>query len=140
MLAHIGGQFLMTPSILWRAPVPPAAKHLHKMLLPPSWFTVGILFMGLQVSPCFLQTYRWSLSTCERANCCLAFLWRFWRRGLFLVFQVLLMQNLFYCGYRYLSGCFLQHLHMVNCCCSGIDLHFSHQTTFISRRQNASPS
>jgi hypothetical protein len=29
---------------------------------------------------------------------------------------------------------------MVLCCCSGIDLHFSHQNTFISRRQNASPS
>ena len=24
------------------------------------------------------------------------------------------------------------------CCCSGIDLHFSHQSTLISRRQNAS--
>jgi hypothetical protein len=36
--------------------------------------------------------------------------------------------------------CFLQHLHKVLCCCSGIDLHFSHQSTFISRRQNASPS
>ena len=35
---------------------------------------------------------------------------------------------------------FLQHLHKVLCCCSGIDLHFSHQSMFISRRQNASPS
>ncbi|XP_051523113.1 protein chibby homolog 1-like isoform X3 [Myxocyprinus asiaticus] len=32
------------------------------------------------------------------------------------------------------------HLHSVLCCCSGIDLHFLHQTTFIFRRQNASPS
>uniref|UniRef100_A0A4W5KCK3 Uncharacterized protein n=1 Tax=Hucho hucho TaxID=62062 RepID=A0A4W5KCK3_9TELE len=28
----------------------------------------------------------------------------------------------------------------VLCCCSGIDLHFSHQSTLISRRQNVSPS
>uniref|UniRef100_A0A673XLR6 Opsin 7, group member a n=1 Tax=Salmo trutta TaxID=8032 RepID=A0A673XLR6_SALTR len=44
------------------------------------------------------------------------------------------------CGYRYFCTCFLQHLHKVLCCCSGINLHFSHQSTFISRRQNASPS
>ena len=36
--------------------------------------------------------------------------------------------------------CFLQQLHKVLRCCSGIDLHFSHQSTFISRRQNESPS
>ena len=48
--------------------------------------------------------------------------------------------DLFYCWYRYLCTCFLQHLHKVLCCCSGIDLHFSHQRTFISRRQNPSPS
>ena len=34
----------------------------------------------------------------------------------------------FYCGYRYFCTCFLQHLHKVLCCCSGIDLHFSHQS------------
>jgi hypothetical protein len=28
----------------------------------------------------------------------------------------------------------------VLCCRSGIDLHFSHQSTFTSRRENASPS
>ena len=44
------------------------------------------------------------------------------------------------CGYRYFCTCFLQHLHKVLCCCSGIDLHFPHQSTFISRRQNVSPS
>ena len=46
----------------------------------------------------------------------------------------------FYCGFRYFGTCFLQHLHKILCCCSGIDLHFSHQSTFISKRQNASPS
>ena len=35
-----------------------------------------------------------------------------------------------------LCTCFLQHLHKVLCCCSGIDFHFSHQRMFISRRQN----
>jgi hypothetical protein len=44
-------------------------------------------------------------------------------------------EDSFYCGYRYFCTGFLQHL----CCCSEIDLHFSHQSTFISRRQNASP-
>ena len=44
--------------------------------------------------------------------------------------------DLFYCGYRYFCTCFFQHLHKVLCCCSGIDLHFSHQSMFISRRQN----
>ena len=44
------------------------------------------------------------------------------------------------CGYIYFYSCFLQHLHKVLCCCSGIDFHFSHQSTFISKRQNASPS
>ena len=41
---------------------------------------------------------------------------------------------------RYFCTGFLQHLHKVLCCCSGIDLHLSHQSTFISRRQKASPS
>ena len=45
-----------------------------------------------------------------------------------------------YCGNRYFCICFLQHLHKVLCCCSDIDLHFSHQSKFISRRQNTSPS
>ena len=49
------------------------------------------------------------------------------------------ISDLFYCGYRYFCTCFLQHLHKVLCCCSGIDMNFSHQSTFISRRQNASP-
>ena len=41
---------------------------------------------------------------------------------------------------RYFRTRFLQHLHRVLCCCSGIDLHFSHHSMFISKRQNASPS
>ena len=48
--------------------------------------------------------------------------------------------HLIYCGHRYFCTCLLQHLHKVLCCCSGIDLHFSRQSTFISRRQNAFPS
>ncbi|CDQ64308.1 unnamed protein product [Oncorhynchus mykiss] len=32
-----------------------------------------------------------------------------------------------------------KHLHKVLCCCSGIDFHFLHQSTFISRRQKTSP-
>ena len=44
------------------------------------------------------------------------------------------IKDLFFCGYRYFWTCFLQHLHTVLCCCSGMDLHFSHQNMFISRR------
>ena len=55
-------------------------------------------------------------------------------------FQVMPTLDLFYCRYILFCTCFLQHLHKVLCCCSGIDLHFSHQSMFISRRQNASPS
>jgi hypothetical protein len=55
-------------------------------------------------------------------------------------FQVMSITISFYCGYRHFWTCFLQHLHKVLCCCSGIDLHLSHQSMFISRGQNASPS
>ena len=122
------------PSILWSAPFPPAAKHPPNKMLPPPCFTGEMVFFSLQASHCFLHTWQWSfwpnwsvfvsldqrtflqkvrsLSPCAVANRSLAFLWWF----------------------------FLQHIHKVLCCCSGIDLHFSHQSTLISRRQNASPS
>ena len=47
---------LMLPSILWSAPVPPAAKHPYNMLLLPPCFTVGMVFFDLQATPFFLQT------------------------------------------------------------------------------------
>jgi hypothetical protein len=56
------------------------------------------------------------------------------------VFQVMSTQDSFYCGYIYFYTRFLQHLHTVLCCCPGIVWHFSHQSTFISRWQNTSPS
>ncbi|KAK6319802.1 hypothetical protein J4Q44_G00089090 [Coregonus suidteri] len=37
------------------APVPPAAKHPHKMMLPPPCFTVGMVFFGLQAYPFFIR-------------------------------------------------------------------------------------
>ena len=52
--------YLMMPSILWSAPVPPAAKHPHNMM-PHPCFTVGMVLFGLQDSPFFLQTWQWSL-------------------------------------------------------------------------------
>ena len=91
------------PSILWSAPLPPAAKHPHNMMLPPLCFAVGMVFFGLQASPFFLQTWWWSLwpnssifissyqrtflqkvwylSPCAVANRSLPFLWRFWSSG-----------------------------------------------------------
>ena len=46
--------------LFWPAPVLPAAKHPHNMMLQPSCFTVGMVFFSLQASPFFLQTW-WSL-------------------------------------------------------------------------------
>ena len=60
-VASIYPHLLVMPSILWSAPVPPASKHPHNMMLPPPCFTVGMVFCRLQASPVFLQTYRWSL-------------------------------------------------------------------------------
>jgi hypothetical protein len=37
----------MMPSILRSAPVPPAAKHPHNMMLPLMCFTFGMVFFGL---------------------------------------------------------------------------------------------
>ena len=34
------------PSTLGSAPVPPAAKYLHNMILPPPYFTVRMVFSG----------------------------------------------------------------------------------------------
>ena len=41
---------LSIPSILGSAPVPPAAKHPHNMMLPSPCFTVGMVFFSLQAS------------------------------------------------------------------------------------------
>jgi hypothetical protein len=89
----------------------------------------------------FLQKVQ-SLSPSAVANRGLSFLLRFWSSGFFLAKRPFGL-------YRYRTPftvdidtctCFLQHLHKVLCCCSGIGLYFSHQSMFISRRQNASPS
>ena len=70
------------------------------------------------------------------------FLWRFWSSGFFLAERPFRLYR-----YRYhftvdidiflpVSSSIFNFL----CCCSGIDLHFSHQSTLISKRQNVSPS
>ena len=84
-----------------------------------------------------------SLSPCAVANHSLAFFMTVleqWLLPCWAAFQVMSIWDSFYCGYRYFCTCFLQHLHKVLCCCSGIYLHFSHHSMFISRRQNTSPS
>ena len=114
-------------------------------LFPPN---ITMVIMAKQFYFCFIRpVYNFSkiryVSTCAVANCSLAFLWQFWSSGFFLAVQTFRLcqyRTCFYCGYRYFCTCFLQHLHKVLCCCSGIDLHFSHQSTFSSRRQKASPS
>ena len=63
-----------------------------------------------------------------------------WLLPCWAAFQVMSIKDSFYCGYRYFWTRFHQHLHKVLWCCSGIDLHFPHQSTFISRKQNAFPS
>lgn len=45
----------MIPSILWNSPVSTAAQHLHNMILPPAYFTVGMVLSGQQSSTFFLQ-------------------------------------------------------------------------------------
>ena len=71
------------------------------------------------------------------------FLWRFWSSGFFLAerpFRLCWYRTRFTVNIDIFCTCFLQHLHNVLCCCSGIDLHISYQGTLISRRQNESPS
>ena len=147
----------MIPSILWSAPVPRAAKHPHNMMLPPRASRLGwcssackpplfgyygqtVLFLFHQTRGHFSKKY----DLCPHVHL-LTVVWvflRFWSSGFFLAERPfrLCRYRTFYCGYRYFFTCFLQHRHKVLCCCSGIDLHSSHQSTFISRRQNTSPS
>ena len=151
----------MMPSILWGALVPPVAKHPHNMMLPPPCFTVGMVFLGLQASHFFLQTYdghygpknlflfhqtrghfskKYDLSPHVKLQTIVwLFLWRFWSSGFFLAERCRYWTR-FTVDIDTFCTCFLQHLHKVLSCCSGIDMHFSHQSMFITRRQNTSPS
>ena len=69
------------------------------------------------------------------ANRSLAFLGRFWSSEFFLAERPFRL-----CGYRTHFTVDIDTFVPVSSsiCCSGIDLHFSHQSTFISRRQNVS--
>jgi hypothetical protein len=138
--------------------------HPHNMMLPSPCFTVGMVSFGLQASPfsskhkdghygqtvlfLFHETrghFSKKYHLCPHVQLQTVvwlFLWRFWSSGFFLAERPFRL-----CRYRTrftvdIDTCtrFLQHLHKVLCCGSGIDLHFSHQSTFISRRGNASPS
>ena len=48
------------PSILTSIPVPAAEKHSQSMMLPPPWFTVGMVFVRWWAVAGFLQT--WNLA------------------------------------------------------------------------------
>ena len=96
----------MMPSMLLNAPVPPAAKHPHNMMLPPPCFMVGMVFFGLQASPFsskyndddFGQTVPFLFHQTrehfsKKDDLCpheklqpvvWLFLWRFWSSGFFL--------------------------------------------------------
>ena len=108
-------------------------------LFPPN---ITMVIMAKQFYFCFIRPediYQKStifVPMCS-SNRSLAFLWRFWSSGFFLAEQPFRL-----CPYRtrFTVDTSLQHLHKVLCCCSGIDLHFLHQITFFSRRQNTSPS
>ena len=154
----------MTPSILWSAPVPLEAKHPHNMMHPPPCFTVGMVFFSLQASHfsskhndghygqivlfLFHQTtghFSKKYGLCPHVQLQTIILLFY---GSFGAVAPSLLNDLsgyvdiglVYCGYRYFYTCFLQHLHNILCRCSGIDSHFSRQSTFISRRQNTSPA
>ena len=121
---------LMMPSILWSAQVPPSARRCHLRAsrlrwcssackLPPfsskhndDHYSQTVLFLFHQTRGYFSKKY----NLCPHV-------------------QLQTVGWLFY----FCTG-FLQHRHMVLCCCSGIDLHLSHHSTFISRRRNVSPS
>ena len=129
------------PSILWSAPVPPAAKH------PTTWCChPRASQLGWCSSACMPSPFSSKHNDGHYGHTVLFLFHQ--TRGHFskkyvpcrAAFQVISILDTFYCGYRYFCTCFLQHLHRVLCCCSGIELHFSNQSMFISNRQNGSPS
>ena len=111
-------------------------------LFPPN---IMMVIMAKQFYFCFIRPQEISPNSTIFVPMCSCkpqsgFLWRFWSSGFFLAEWPFRL-----CRYRTrftvdIDTCFFQHLHKVICCCSGIDLHISHQSTFIHRRQNASPS
>ena len=155
LLQYIHIIFLPHDAIYFVKCTSPCSKAPPNMMLPPQCFKVGMVCFGLQAPPFFskhndghygqtdlflfhqtrghfskkyelcphvqLQTVGWLFK-------------QFWSSGFFLAERPFRL-----CRYRYFCTCFLQHLHTL-LCCSGIDLHFSHQSTFSSGRQNASPS
>ena len=114
---------------------PPPFSSKHKV----GHYGETVLFLFHQTRGHFSKKYDHS-PPCAVANRSLAFLWWFWSSVFFLADQPFRL-----CRYRtrftveidtfvpVSSRIFIKVL----CCCSGIDLHFSHQSTFISRRQNA---
>jgi hypothetical protein len=117
---------------------PSCSKAPHNML-PPPCLTVGMVFVSSDQRT-FLKKV-WSFSSCTVANRSLALFMvvlEQWLLPCWVAFQVMFRYRTRLCGYRSCCTCFLQHLHKVLCCCSGIDLHPPRK--FISRRQNVSPS
>ena len=149
------------PSILWSGPVPPAAKHPTTWCCHPRASQLGWCSSAFKHPPfsskhnnghygqtvlfLFHQT-RGHFSDLWPHVQLHTVVWLFYG-GFGAVASSLLSglsryvdKVLVFCGYRYFCTCFLHYLHKVLSCCFGIDLQFSHQSTFISRRQNASPS
>ena len=95
-------------------------------LFPPNR---KMVIMAKQFYFCFFRQEDVSLSPCAVENRCLAFLWTFWSSCFFLAerpFRLCLYRTRFTVDIDHFFTCFLQHLHKVLCCCSGIDVHFSH--------------
>jgi hypothetical protein len=143
------------PSILWSAPVPPAATHHHNIMLrltslplfPPFFlhssndghYGQTVVFVFHQTREHFSKKY----NLCPHVQL-QTVVWLFY--GSFGAVASFLLSGL--SGYVDI-GLILLWIWILlylfppassHCCCSWIDLHFSHQSTFLSRRQNASPS
>jgi hypothetical protein len=111
--------------------------------LPPFPPNISMVIMAKQFYFLFHQTRgHFSKKYSAVANRSLSFLWRFRSSGFFLAerpFRLCPCRTHFTVDIDTLY-LFPPAFHKILCCCSGIDLHFSHQSMFISRQQNASPS
>ena len=118
--------------LLWRSSAcePPPFSSKHNI----GHCSQTVIFLFHQTRGHFSKKYDLCPHMQLQTVVCL-FLMRFWSGGFFLAEQPFRL-----CRYRTRFTCFLQHLHKVICCCSGIDLHFSPQSMFNSKRQKASPS
>ena len=97
-------------------------------LFPPN---IMMVIMAKQLYFCFIRPEDISPKSMilQLQTVVWLFLWWFWSSGFFLAewpFRLCRYRTHYTVDIDTFVNCFLQHLHKVLCCCSGIDLHFSH--------------